>query len=103
MMPIPSIEDSPANEGATGEAAKKPKTLPCRYCQKRFRRLEHVSCGSSNRDQWHRMTLLTPRARCNDMSEPIQKKSHFVVRAGRTSDAGECFPMGYRGKRYPGR
>lgn len=46
-MPIPSIEiemngHNMADEEEELLPGQKPKTLPCRYCQKRFRRLEHV-------------------------------------------------------------
>lgn len=41
MMPMQSIE-SPANVGDGEGSRQKPKTLPCQYCQKRFRRLEHL-------------------------------------------------------------
>lgn len=37
MMPLPSVEGADAEENR-----QKAKQLPCRYCQKRFRRLEHV-------------------------------------------------------------
>ncbi|EEY22000.1 conserved hypothetical protein [Verticillium alfalfae VaMs.102] len=54
MMPIhQSIEGQPshmgpglsppaATAGENGERQQKPKTLPCKYCSKRFRRVEHV-------------------------------------------------------------
>jgi hypothetical protein len=42
MMPIQSIESPPAHDVEATGNGQKPKTLPCRYCQKRFRRLEHV-------------------------------------------------------------
>lgn len=42
MMPLPSIERTGAATDADPESRQKAKTLPCRYCQKRFRRLEHV-------------------------------------------------------------
>jgi hypothetical protein len=46
MMPIQSIEGSAATDAGEEARGQKPKTLPCRYCQKRFRRLEHVSIPS---------------------------------------------------------
>ncbi|ROT36646.1 hypothetical protein SODALDRAFT_282057 [Sodiomyces alkalinus F11] len=56
MMPVQSIEAQPphlssamnapstasAPLGETAEKQQKPKTLPCKYCSKRFRRVEHV-------------------------------------------------------------
>jgi hypothetical protein len=42
------ITDQPIDDAAAGikvdqeEAGRKPKLVPCRYCQKRFRRLEHA-------------------------------------------------------------
>ncbi|KAJ9151238.1 Transcriptional regulator ADR1 [Pleurostoma richardsiae] len=45
MLPIQSIEGPPAHTTAeeNGEPRQqKPKTLPCKYCSKRFRRVEHV-------------------------------------------------------------
>ncbi|KAL2131753.1 hypothetical protein VTI74DRAFT_4653 [Chaetomium olivicolor] len=45
MLPLQSIEASPPSNIAdeNGEARQqKPKALPCRYCSKRFRRVEHV-------------------------------------------------------------
>lgn len=41
-MPIPSIESSPPGQADLEVNRQKAKNLPCRYCQKRFRRLEHV-------------------------------------------------------------
>ena len=40
-MPLPSVEAANAAADAD-ENRQKAKQLPCRYCQKRFRRLEHV-------------------------------------------------------------
>ncbi|KAF6811918.1 hypothetical protein CMUS01_13172 [Colletotrichum musicola] len=48
MLPLQSIEGPPPHgaSGAAGENGEnrqqKPKTLPCKYCSKRFRRVEHV-------------------------------------------------------------
>ncbi|KAH6696828.1 hypothetical protein F5X68DRAFT_162513 [Plectosphaerella plurivora] len=55
MMPLQSIEAQPPHLGPglaslgpaasavdNGERQQKPKTLPCKYCSKRFRRVEHV-------------------------------------------------------------
>ncbi|KAM7215072.1 hypothetical protein V8F06_009526 [Rhypophila decipiens] len=43
MVPLQSIE-APAPSGTTGENGEtrhqKPKTLPCKYCSKRFRSVE---------------------------------------------------------------
>ncbi|OHF00213.1 hypothetical protein CORC01_04402 [Colletotrichum orchidophilum] len=48
MLPLQSIE-GPSPHGGSGVAGEngearqqKPKTLPCKYCSKRFRRVEHV-------------------------------------------------------------
>ncbi|KAK4217221.1 hypothetical protein QBC37DRAFT_56910 [Rhypophila decipiens] len=45
MVPLQSIE-APAPSATAGENGEtrhqKPKTLPCKYCSKRFRRVEHV-------------------------------------------------------------
>lgn len=41
-MPQPSMKADNAAAEAEAENKQKAKTLPCRYCQKRFRRLEHV-------------------------------------------------------------
>ncbi|KAI7925577.1 hypothetical protein M0657_004150 [Pyricularia oryzae] len=45
MLPIQSIEaptpSNTADENGEGRQ-QKPKTLPCKYCSKRFRRVEHV-------------------------------------------------------------
>ncbi|KAI0396554.1 hypothetical protein F5Y17DRAFT_465077 [Xylariaceae sp. FL0594] len=43
MQSRPSIEGTvvPANENTEGKQ-QKPKTLPCKFCDKRFRRVEHV-------------------------------------------------------------
>ncbi|KAK2056208.1 hypothetical protein LY76DRAFT_518852 [Colletotrichum caudatum] len=47
MLPLQSIEGMPPHgASAAGENGdtrqQKPKTLPCKYCSKRFRRVEHV-------------------------------------------------------------
>ncbi|KAL2266051.1 hypothetical protein VTJ83DRAFT_5403 [Remersonia thermophila] len=45
MLPLQSIETSPPSNppDENGEARhQKPKVLPCKYCSKRFRRVEHV-------------------------------------------------------------
>ncbi|KAH6617807.1 hypothetical protein B0J18DRAFT_261814 [Chaetomium sp. MPI-SDFR-AT-0129] len=45
MLPLQSIEASPPSNHAdeNGETRQqKPKALPCKYCSKRFRRVEHV-------------------------------------------------------------
>ncbi|KAK2766384.1 C2H2 transcription factor [Colletotrichum kahawae] len=44
MLPLQSIEGQPPHAaGENGETRQqKPKTLPCKYCSKRFRRVEHV-------------------------------------------------------------
>jgi hypothetical protein len=48
MLSIPSMEGPPPHSTALAASAAgeirqpKPKTLPCKYCSKRFRRVEHV-------------------------------------------------------------
>jgi uncharacterized Zn-finger protein len=47
MMPLPGVVDTASQSHASdpdpdASSRQKAKTLPCRYCQKRFRRLEHV-------------------------------------------------------------
>ncbi|KAK4230185.1 transcriptional regulator ADR1 [Podospora fimiseda] len=43
MLPMQSIEAPPGSAQENGEARQqKPKTLPCKFCSKRFRRVEHV-------------------------------------------------------------
>ncbi|OBT41633.1 hypothetical protein VE00_07619 [Pseudogymnoascus sp. WSF 3629] len=46
-MPLPGVVDTASQSHASdadpdASSRQKAKTLPCRYCQKRFRRLEHV-------------------------------------------------------------
>jgi hypothetical protein len=113
MLPLQSIEASPPSNTAdeNGEIRQqKPKTLPCKYCSKRFRsvlRKLAPSASSILHIDLHCPLILGVWSMSNDTREPIQRRNPLPaagLAVGKHLDDGElilllcrvCFVLALR-------